>query len=152
MSWPLVILTHQDAAACAVLHATGFAKPWDKTEFEDLLQQSGVLGLGVVDAADTLVGVALVQMVAGTADLLTIIIGPNVRGQGAGRYLLKGLVSRLGERGIERVILDVAEDNDVAQKLYVWAGFQCDGRRKKYYASGRETPVDAILMSLTLSL
>lgn len=148
----LVVLTHQDAAACAALHSTGFAKPWHADEFEDLLQQVGVIGLGVLDAAGKLVGVSVVQIVAGTADLLTIVVGPDARGQGAARYLLKGLISRLGERGIEQVILDVAEDNDAARKLYEWAGFQCDGRRKKYYTSGRETPVDAILMSLKLSL
>jgi len=111
-----------------------------------------VFGLGVVDAAGALVGISAVQIVAGTADLLTIVVSPDVRGKGVARYLLKGLISRLGERGIEQVILDVAEDNDAAQKLYARAGFQCDGRRKKYYASGRETPVDAILMSLKLSL
>jgi ribosomal-protein-alanine N-acetyltransferase len=152
VSWALVVLTHQDADACEALHVTGFAKPWSANEFEDLLQQVGVIGLGVVDAAGILVGISAVQIAAGTADLLTIVVGPDARGQGAARYLLKGMISRLGERGIEQVILEVAEDNDAAQKLYAWAGFQCDGRRKKYYTSGRETPVDAILMSLKLSL
>lgn len=152
MSWALVVLTRQDAAACEALHATGFAKPWNATEFEDLLQQVGVFGLGVVDAAGALVGISAVQIVSGTADLLTIVVGPDARSIGAAGYLLKGLISRLGERGIERVILEVAEDNDAAHKLYTWADFQYDGRRRKYYTTGRETPVDAILMSLKLSL
>jgi lipid A disaccharide synthetase len=53
----------------------------------------------------------------------------------------------LAEEGTTRLLLDVAEDNTPARRLYVRLGFTEDGRRKGYYTAGRPAPVDALLMS-----
>ena len=65
---------------------------------------------------------------------------------------MQGLVSRLGERGIARITLDVAEDNAPARALYDRLGFAEDGRRPNYYTTGRDIPAAAILMSRNLSV
>jgi ribosomal-protein-alanine N-acetyltransferase len=49
-------------------------------------------------------------------------------------------------------MLDVAEDNLPARELYRAHGFAEDGRRPRYYRAARNVPVDAILMSRSLSL
>jgi ribosomal-protein-alanine N-acetyltransferase len=61
-------------------------------------------------------------------------------------------MSRLGERGIGRITLDVAEDNIAARRLYEGLGFTEDGRRPGYYTTGRDIPAAAILMSRDLSV
>lgn len=152
MSAGLVILKAKDAADCAALHAEGFSKGWSGDEFCALLQQPATLGLGLTSAGDKLKGFVLAQLVGEIAEILTITVAPDARGQGCAKQLLSAMEKRLGARGLARIVLDVAEDNAAAIKLYESAEFIVDGRRPGYYQSGRETPVDAILMSKCLSL
>lgn len=152
MNAGLVILTAKDAADCAALHAAGFSKGWSSAEFSALLQQPAILGLGLTCAADALKGFVLVQKVGDMAEILTITVTPDARNQGFAKQLLNAMEKRLGARGMARVVLDVAEDNSAAIKLYESVGFIVDGRRPGYYQTGREMPADAILMSKSLSL
>ena len=92
------------------------------------------------------------QTVAGEADILTIATDPALKRTGIATQLLTGLMSRLGERGIGRITLDVAEDNTAARRLYEGLGFTEDSRRPRYYTTGRDIPAAAILMSRDLSV
>jgi [ribosomal protein S18]-alanine N-acetyltransferase len=148
---PLVVLRPDDAGRMAMLHATGFDDPWSPASFRDLLSESTTLGLGV-EQHGGLAGFVLVQTVAGEADILTLVTAPDRQRSGLATEMLRGLLSRLGERGIARLTLDVAEDNVPARNLYQRLGFAEDGRRPGYYTSGRDIPVAAILMSLSLSV
>ncbi|WP_300425465.1 GNAT family N-acetyltransferase [uncultured Hyphomonas sp.] len=90
--------------------------------------------------------------VAGETDILTIATDPHQRRKGLAGRLISALVKRVGERGVTRIMLDVAEDNLPARELYRAHGFAEDGRRPRYYRAARNVPVDAILMSRSLSL
>ena len=92
------------------------------------------------------------QTVAGETDILTIATDPHQRRKGLAGRLISALVKRVGERGVTRIMLDVAEDNLPARELYRAHGFAEDGRRPRYYRAARNVPVDAILMSRSLSL
>lgn len=151
MTLPLVVLRPDDAGRVAMLHATGFPDPWSPAAFRDLLSESTTLGLGI-EQHGGLAGFVLVQTVAGEADILTIATDPALKRTGMARQLLGGLMSRLGERGIGRITLDVAEDNTAARRLYEGLGFTEDGRRPGYYTTGRDIPAAAILMSRDLSV
>tara|TARA_R110000803_G_scaffold40461_2_gene87220 strand:+ start:187 stop:642 length:456 start_codon:yes stop_codon:yes gene_type:complete len=151
MTLPLVVLRPDDAGRVAMLHATGFPDPWSPAAFRDLLSESTTLGLGI-EQHGGLAGFVLVQTVAGEADVLTIATDPALKRTGIATQLLTGLMSRLGERGIGRITLDVAEDNTAARRLYEGLGFTEDSRRPRYYTTGRDIPAAAILMSRDLSV
>jgi tRNA threonylcarbamoyladenosine biosynthesis protein TsaB len=147
----LIVLRPDDAGAMARLHAAGFPEAWSAAAFRDLLKEPGVLALGMQQAG-TLCGFALTRSVADESDLLTIVTDVSRLRGGIAASLVKALETRLGERGVSRWTLDVAEDNLPAIQLYQKAGFAEDGRRAGYYTSGRNKPVDAILMSRRLGL
>ena len=151
MTMPLVVLRPDDAGRVAMLHAAGFPDPWSPSAFRDLLAESTSLGLGI-EQHGGLVGFVLVQIVAGEADILTIATAPELKRTGIATQLIQGLLTRLGERGIARITLDVAEDNTPARALYDRLGFAEDGRRPNYYTTGRDIPAAAILMSRNLSV
>ena len=151
MTMPLVVLRPDDAGRVAMLHAAGFSDPWSPSAFRDLLKESTSLGLGI-EQHGGLVGFVLVQIVAGEADILTITTAPELKRTGIATQLMQGLLSRLGERAIARITLDVAEDNMPARALYDRLGFTRDGRRPNYYTTGRDIPAAAILMSRNLSV
>lgn len=146
MNDPIRRLTPADAAAAAALHAQGFADGWSAASIEGLIASPAVLALGWEDRG-SLLAFALFQSAAGDCELLTIATDPARRGQGLAGALLTAAIPLLAAGGDARLLLDVAEDNASARRLYARFGFTEDGRRKRYYTAGRPAPVDAILMS-----
>ena len=151
MTWPILVLRPDDAGRMSRLHMRCFDDPWSAMSFRGMLLDRTILPLGIELEGD-LVAFILAQSVAGEADVLTVATAPDHRRRGLAATLLRALVSRLGERGISRLTLDVAEDNAPARALYKAHGFTEDGRRPRYYTAGRDVPVDAVLMSRKLGL
>lgn len=139
-------LTPDDAEAAAALHAEGFADPWSAASIGGLIDTGNVLALGLEEDG-ALIAFVLFQSAAGDSELLTIATAPARRGQGLAGQLIETAIPALVSGGNARVLLDVAEDNTSARRLYERMGFATDGRRPRYYTAGRAAPVDAILMS-----
>ncbi|KCZ48986.1 hypothetical protein HY17_15005 [Hyphomonas sp. CY54-11-8] len=133
------------------LHMRCFDDPWSAISFRGLLLDTSILTLGV-ELNGELVAFAMAQTIAGESDILTVATAPEHRRKGLGATLISALINRLGERGVSRITLDVAEDNAPARALYRGFGFTEDGRRPRYYTAGRDVPVDAVLMSRKMGL
>lgn len=107
-------------------------------------------GRYLVDEHDGMVigygGVRALQSSA-DADIQTIALLSEYRGQGRGRRLLRALLAEAAVRGAREVFLEVRADNPVAEGLYLAEGFAEIGRRPRYY---QPDDVDAIVMRLQL--
>jgi len=129
------------------IEVRAYAFPWTRGIFRDclaaqypawvMLEQGQVMGYGVV------------SMAAGEAHVLNLCIDPSRHRRGHGRSLLRALLQRMRERGLERVFLEVRPSNPVALGLYHAEGFNEIGRRPRYYPAhgGRE---DAVVMAMEL--
>jgi ribosomal protein S18 acetylase RimI-like enzyme len=53
-----------------------------------------------------------------------IIVDPEHRGRGVGRLLLDAALAFLSSRGVPRVVLSTAEQNEGAQRLFARMGFR----------------------------
>ena len=151
MTHPVLVLRADDAGRMSQLHMRCFDDPWSAMSFRGLLLDTSVLTLGVELGGD-LVAFVMAQTIAGESDILTVATDPDQRRQGLAATLIGALINRLGERGVSRITLDVAEDNAAARALYRSFGFTEDGRRPRYYTTGRDVPVDAVLMSRNMGL
>ncbi|MAB11862.1 ribosomal protein S18-alanine N-acetyltransferase [Hyphomonas sp.] len=151
MTHPVLVLRADDAGRMSQLHMRCFDDPWSAMSFRGLLLDTSVLTLGVELGGD-LVAFVMAQTIAGESDILTVATDPDQRRQGLATTLIGALINRLGERGVSRITLDVAEDNAAARALYRSFGFTEDGRRPRYYTTGRDVPVDAVLMSRNMGL
>ncbi len=144
MTRDIVILRPNDAERMARLHARAFAHPWSRGDFESSLANTANLTLAIESAhGDDLAAFCLIQFAGDTAEILTLATSPDCHRQGLATTLLNAAFRRAGERGVARVLLDVAEDNAAARALYQRHGFAEDGRRHNYYGPGR----DALLLS-----
>lgn len=132
------------AAELAALHATAFDAPWDAAAFESLLAGPGVFALTVAD------GLILCRVVADEAEILTVAVRPQARGEGRGHRLVTAAAELARASGAERLFLEVAEDNAAARALYARTGFVEIGRRRAYYAARDGGRTDALILSLTL--
>jgi ribosomal-protein-alanine N-acetyltransferase len=132
-----------DAGLLADLHAPSFHSPWAEAAFADLLGQPGVF------AAATSAGFILCRIVLDEAEILTLSVLPEARGRGLAGRLTAAAADIARAAGVERLFLEVSEDNGAARALYARAGFVQTGRRKAYY----ETPTgraDALILVLDL--
>ena len=75
--------------------------------------------------------------------ITNIAITPNYRGQRWGEFLMRSVMEKMAEQGMERMTLEVRVSNSSAQSLYKRLGFTIAGVRKGYYADNQE---DAIIM------
>ena len=144
----VIRLTEADAERLATHHAAAFppGQAWQSEAFRELLAQDTVCAHGVMSGA-TLIAFGLAQIAVDQAEILTLACHPDHRRSGVARELLTHLEHILSAQGVEKWILDVAEDNPVAIAFYTALGFQTDGRRPNYYKRLEGGRVDAILMS-----
>ena len=125
------------------IHSAAFtmSRPWSTQEFEALLRNKHTHLFTCPQ------GFALVQVIAGEAELLTIAVHPDAQGKGAGGTLMSKWMSSV-DAG--KAFLEVASDNDAARHLYTVHGFAEVARRSAYYARGLGDSIDAIVMRRAL--
>lgn len=82
------------------------------------------------------------------ADIQTIAVRLENRGQGLGKALMVALLDEAKRDDLREVFLEVRADNPTAQNLYLSLGFEQIDLRKRYY---QPDDVDAVVMRLTFS-
>lgn len=133
-------LAPEDAVFAAALHARCFDAPWPAADFARYASDPAFVTVAI-DQPD-LVALLIAQQAGDDVEILSIMVDAAHRRSGLGARLLQAL---LQTRPHHRVILDVAEDNWAARRLYDAAGFVEVARRKAYYAHG----ADALVMART---
>lgn len=138
---PVTLATYEDADHLAALYEAAFGdRTWPAAEIARLLEEAGfalmVRGHGCL----------LAQSAGAEADIVTLGVSPRMRRQGTARRLLSALEEEARHLQITRIVLEVAETNLPAIRLYESAGYVSVGRRSCYYA-GR---VDALVLDKVL--
>ena len=136
-----------DAAVLSRAHGFGFDPAWPPGEIAALVSSPGVFAL-LVDDGPRPIAMILCRVVADEAEILTVAVDPDARGQGVGAALLRAALQRAQAAGAGVVFLEVAADNAPAAALYARAGFLPTGVRKGYYDRGAAGQVDGLAMRL----
>ena len=119
--------------------------PWSQAQFKEEIAGIGTSREFFLALNDgSVIGYAGIMVVAAgvPADLLTIAVLPDFRGQGIAQSMLAALESWAQEKGATEVILEVDTKNEGAIRLYEFAGYEKISTRANYYALG----VDALVM------
>jgi [ribosomal protein S18]-alanine N-acetyltransferase len=90
----------------------------------------------LADQGGACVGYAIVVLLGDAADLLRIAVASAAQRQGVAKAMLDAATTWSLERGVNQMILEVAETNEPAIALYQRAGFGQLAVRDRYYASG----------------
>jgi len=83
-------------------------------------------------------------------ELITIAVDKKWRNKGVGLMLMRALFEALLMSPAKRMLLEVADDNVAALKLYGKLGFYKVGERRGYYPRPDGTPATAIVMARDL--
>ena len=120
-----------------------FAVPWSREAlaFENInpnaLYLVALCGLRVV-------GYAGMHVVFELGSITNIAVAPEMRRLGIADLLLKALIERGVDRGVQTFTLEVRASNIAAQALYTKHGFESVGTRRNYYTHPNE---DAVIMN-----
>jgi [ribosomal protein S18]-alanine N-acetyltransferase len=138
------------AGPVSLLHRACFPEdPWDAGAIEQIMGMSGFFGLvGWAESAP--VGFALALALGEEAEIVSLGILPDYRRRGFGTAILDAVCGEARLRGAERVVLEMASDNEAASALYAARGFTVVGGRRNYYRRA-ERLVDALILGVQLS-
>ena len=119
--------------------------PWSQAQFKEEIAGLGGTRQFILALNDgSIIGYAGIMVVAAgvPADLLTIAILPDYRGQGLAQTMLAELENWAKTKGATEVILEVDTKNENAIRLYKFARYEEISTRANYYGLG----LDALIM------
>ena len=101
----------------------------------------------VAKESEEIVGFAGILLNFEEAEIMNIVTKISKRGQGIGNLLLRKIIEIAKTNHIDKIFLEVNENNQIAMQLYEKAGFEKISVRKKYYNNQE----DAIIMSKNIN-
>ena len=132
--------------ALSDLQAECLDEAWSSDVLADMIENQSAFGFGLFEE-ESCIGFCIYLPCAENCELVSIAMAPTGRGLGLGLHLLNKGEAISRTKGFERILLEVATDNEPARKLYAADGYAQDGVRKRYYRRPNGPACDAILMS-----
>jgi [ribosomal protein S18]-alanine N-acetyltransferase len=142
----------RDARAIAEIHAASFDRPWGLMDIERMMLEDNVLthvAVGGTEKSEA-EGFILSRMAADEAEVLSIAVHPNRRGEGIGGRLLRTQTSMMPLNRIRMLFLEVEDGNLAALALYRKIGFDEVSRRQAYYRKADGSAATALVMRKAL--
>lgn len=130
----------------AEIHGRSFItpRPWSETEFDALLLKDSTF---LISGENSFL---LGMLTDYEAEILTLAVDPMKRRLGIAKKMLDEFEDRCLEKKINKIILEVAKDNNPALKLYESCNFEITGKRRDYYSSPEGKKIDAIIMTKSI--
>ena len=140
-----------DIDLVAKIHATCFYDAWGPPMIRQVLDIPGTFALIVRRKNySSIIGFALARIVVDECELLSLGVESEYRATGAGSLLLRAAMDRAASERARWFYLEVAEDNDVALRLYRAHGLSRVGYRPNYYDNADGTKTNALTMRCQL--
>lgn len=124
------------------IERASFAVPWADRAFRAVMARPDA-SLLVAAADGEVVGYAALWREGPDAELGDLAVAEDRRRSGLGTTLVEAAAAEAGDRGADRIFLQVRQSNGAARALYRAAGFRTVGRKRGYYHSPRE---DALVL------
>ena len=122
--------------------------PWSSGQYREEISAPTRRFIVALDEGQSVIGYAGVFAPGGAeADILTVGVIPQHRGQGIARELMAGITKWAIDQGSIAMMLEVKTDNAAAISLYESLGYSKLNTRKDYFGSG----LDALVMRKELA-
>lgn len=134
MNIKMIKATKENISDIALIEKSCFSIPWTEQSIEEsVLNENTFFNIAYVDEEPA--GYMSMQVVLGEGDIMRVAVLPQYRRHGIGKALLEDCFS---SNTLDRVFLDVRENNTPAIRLYESFDFRSIDIRKKYYANPTE--------------
>jgi [ribosomal protein S18]-alanine N-acetyltransferase len=116
---------------------------WSHAAYAKELENPRSCLLALVNSDTQVLGFGCLWSILEEAHITILVVHPNYRRLGLGRYLVWGLLQWASDRQLEWATLEVRASNIAAIALYQTFDFMEIGRRQAYYQAPTE---DAVIM------
>ncbi|MDL2296052.1 ribosomal protein S18-alanine N-acetyltransferase [Lachnospiraceae bacterium OttesenSCG-928-E19] len=136
-------MKENDSKEIADVEKKVFSDAWSEKGILETFRQPNAIIL-VAQKNDRIQGYFILYHILNEGEILRIAVCDEARGKGIGSQLILEAEKRCKKLGVEKLLLDVRESNEIARKFYKRHGFVEDGIRRDFY---RKPTEDAVLMS-----
>ena len=127
-------LTEKDIDLCYELDSNTISL-WTKKQWSNEFKREGVKIFGLL-ISNFVVGVCAYQVVHDEAQINYFVVNQEFRKRGYGSFLMSYLIELCEKLDINKILLEVSQENNAAQKFYDRFNFSTVGIRRNYYKDG----------------
>ncbi len=108
---------------------------WSKKQWTKECKKEGTKIFGLL-LANFVIGICVLQFVLDEAHINYFVVNQKYRKRGFGSYFMSNLIKKCKRLNIDRLLLEVSQNNLIAEKFYNRFDFCTVGTRKNYYKDG----------------
>ena len=108
---------------------------WSKKQWANEFKKEGTIIFGLL-ITNLVIGICVFQVVLDEAQINYFVINKKFRKKGFGSYLMSYLIKKSVKLNIKKLLLEVSQSNETAERFYSRFDFSTVGIRKNYYKDG----------------
>ncbi|MDR1235761.1 MAG: ribosomal protein S18-alanine N-acetyltransferase [Holosporaceae bacterium] len=142
----IIELSTDDAEVVSQIHRECFDYGWSEKSFREMLSSDVFFGFSSEE--NFVEGFVLCKIVCEEIEIVTFCVLPKFRNRGVGKSLIRSVDDYAKNHSVEKIFLEVSEDNVIAQKIYENFGYKKISERRRYYLTPTSRK-NAIIMMKT---
>ena len=127
-------INENDIDLCYELDANTISL-WSKKQWDNELKKKGTTIFGLL-FSNLVIGICVFQVVLDEAQINYFVVDQKFRKRGLGTYLMRYLIYRCEKLYVNKLLLEVSQNNFTAERFYSRFDFFTVGIRKNYYKDG----------------
>ena len=108
---------------------------WTKKQWSNEFKREGVKVFGLL-LSNFVIGICAYQVVHDEAQINYFVVNKEFRKKGYGSFLMNYLIGLCEKLNINKILLEVSQENNAAQNFYDRFNFSTVGIRRNYYKNG----------------
>ena len=110
---------------------------WTKKQWASEFKKEDIKIYGLL-ISNLPIGICVFQVILDEAHINYFVVKQKYRKRGFGSYFMSHLIKKCKKLNINRLLLEVSQNNLIAEKFYNRFDFHTVGRRKNYYKDGSD--------------
>ena len=108
---------------------------WSKNQWANEFKKEGTKIFGLL-ITNLVIGICVLQVVLDEAQINYFVVNQKFRKKGFGSYLMRFLIKKSEKLNLKKLLLEVSQNNVIAERFYTGFNFFTVGIRKNYYKDG----------------
>ena len=128
------LINENDSDLCYELDSNTLSL-WSKKQWSNEFKKEGTIIFGL-SLDNFVIGICVLQFVLDEAHINYFVVSQKYRKRGFGSYFMSYLIKKCKKLNINKLLLEVSQNNLIAEKFYNRFDFYTVGTRKNYYKDG----------------
>ena len=127
-------INEKDIELCYELDAKTISL-WSKKQWTNEFKKEGIKVFGLI-ITNLIIAICVVQVVLDEAQINYFVVDQKFRRRGLGSYFMSFIIKQCKILNINKLLLEVSQNNNPAEKFYSKFNFITVGIRRNYYKDG----------------